>query len=225
MDQSFYDAKDFTREKINQWLAVFMDDARPEVFLFVILPSEEQASATGVTATELAERIFVNTLEKFLLQNPDVFINAMYTIAEEGLDPDDATKQAATTRVLRHGFDNVPLALATLYSATVCGDPAIRQKSIDVRQTLLLIDPHISGFILDNARLAQASEKLSDAQLKPLVGVWNKYLKLKGRMMSEEGMKELDRKQAENIERFTRWAASTPEGAASTLYARFQTGQ
>ena len=230
--KSHYRLKDFTPAIINKWLNILVDarfakEQRTGAQLISRSPDALPPAASanrdktniGSAMDAYGGEVIAQTLHEVIYIQPERFIDTLYRIAEEGLDAKDNVVADITVDLLRHCLRSEPLAIDILLAATATRHLKMQRKAIDLRETLMKIDPYCRELLADPHDATRAA-RLNEEELKIIKDIYNKYFKMNNRGLSQQDKQELDQRSDDNTEQFRQWATTT-EGATTTLYGRF----
>ena len=162
-----------------------------------------------------------NTLKEVARQHPARLIDTMYMMAKEGMEPNSILKHRATAFLLTNCLTHESLATPLLLLSTISqNNEALRQKAIDLQQTLHLlgVPDDILGFGKDG--LEPSSARLSLDELKTLHKLFKRELNFSQSTNAKDHTLKLDELRGEYIQEFMAWT-TTAEGVSDSLFSRF----
>jgi hypothetical protein len=229
LDKSHYTISDFSPEIVNAWLDIAVTD-EPAAKTYM---KKMDQPLTGDPDTRPADieidtpailyggRIIANTLKEVARQHPGKLVDTMYMMAKEGMAPESTLKHRATAFLLTNCLINEPLATPLLHLSTVSqNNEALRQKALDLQQTLRLLEvpDDILGFGKDG--LEPSAARLGLDELKILHKLFKRELNFSQSTNARDHTLRLDELRTDYMQEFIAWTM-TPDGVSNSLLSRF----
>ena len=150
-----YNGAEFTPEVVAKWMdlvgelppeAVFevsaVADAAAESEAGTLVTADDAEAVLGEELLKLGSLLGLNilsgTLEKIARDRPRELVNAMYTVAEAGLDPAHHAKRKLTQTILEQCLSNNDRLAAYILNLSIGATehPEIQDKALDLKLTL-----------------------------------------------------------------------------------------